>query len=45
MMHERDFKVNEFISLTFKGDLDSLRSESIMAAGGRRLNGLICLLL
>lgn len=40
MMHERDIKVNEFISLTFEEDLDSLKSCSITAAGGRHLNGL-----
>lgn len=40
MMHECDIKVNEFISLTFKEDLDSLRSSSITAAGGRHLNRL-----
>lgn len=39
-MHERDFKVNEFISQTFKGDLDSLRSYSVTAGGSRRVNRL-----
>lgn len=40
MMHECDIKVNEFIFLTFKEDLDSLRSSSTTAAGGRRLSRL-----